>query len=465
MDPSGTQPSAPSDAPPLDAAHSPSGRDDSEQMVAPELPVVAGQEAVPSPSHPPRKGWRRWRLKRDWPILCLIAILIGGWLIYAVVLPPLEIRHKMATTRWKYSRTDPEISISIRVMLRTCEYWFMFWFLYLGASIGSFINVVASRTPRGKTIVTRGSHCPFCDSPLNLIDNSPVFGWLLLRGRCRRCHLPIAPRYVWMEVALGLIFMILAGIELFSNGYNLPHRDWKIGAGIVYTVFYPKWDLIGAYVAHCSLFSIALMLIATQMDRLRFPALPLAVFAALYAVAVSCNRALCSVRWYEPFGSPQPYVGAPWFDQAITAGLGGIVGACLGSAFAILLARFLFATRSAPSVALDADATGDGDDFSARIDREQDMPSVTTSSAWRWHYTVLCCLAGTLLGWQAIAVIAPVSAVITLLGLAVMRFQPRMRDAAGSFLSAPVIALAVWTITLFLHHVGWRQIAHWLHIG
>ncbi|MFN7730803.1 MAG: hypothetical protein ACK5OB_02805, partial [Pirellula sp.] len=81
-------------------------------------------------------------MKRDWPILCLLAILIGGWLIYAVVLPPLEIRHKIATTRWKYSRTDPEISISIRFMLRTCEYWFMFWFLYLGASIGSFINVV-----------------------------------------------------------------------------------------------------------------------------------------------------------------------------------------------------------------------------------------------------------------------------------------------------------------------------------
>jgi hypothetical protein len=219
------------------------------------------------------------------------------------------------------------------------------------------------------------------------------------------------------------------------------------------------------------------------MDRLRFPALPLTVFVAIYAVAVTCNRVLCPVRWYEPFSAGNPYSATPWFHQAITTGLGGIVGACLGSVFAMVLARFLFADRSLPAFAqtpthpddpdaisspesdADANAQGNGDDFSERNDCDQDAASGACSSAWRWHYTILCCLAGALLGWQAIAVIASFAAAITLLGIARMRFQPRTRDKAGAFLSAPVIALAVWTITLFLHHVGWRQIAHWLHIG
>ena len=57
-----------------------------------------------------------------------------------------------------------------------------------GAMIGSFLNVVAYRLPRGESLVTPGSHCPGCDTPIKPYDNVPVLGWLLLRGRCRNCR-------------------------------------------------------------------------------------------------------------------------------------------------------------------------------------------------------------------------------------------------------------------------------------
>ena len=68
-----------------------------------------------------------------------------------------------------------------------------------GAVIGSFLNVVAYRLPRSKSLVTPGSQCPGCDTPIKLYDNVPVLGWLLLRGRCRTCRTAISPRYPAVE--------------------------------------------------------------------------------------------------------------------------------------------------------------------------------------------------------------------------------------------------------------------------
>ena len=58
---------------------------------------------------------------------------------------------------------------------------------FMGAIIGSFLNVVAYRLPRGESLATPGSHCPLCDTPIKAYDNVPVLAWLWLRGRCRNC--------------------------------------------------------------------------------------------------------------------------------------------------------------------------------------------------------------------------------------------------------------------------------------
>jgi len=68
-----------------------------------------------------------------------------------------------------------------------------------GATIGSFLNVVAYRLPRRESLVRPGSHCPGCGVAIKAYDNVPVLGWLWLRGRCRSCRAPISPRYPLVE--------------------------------------------------------------------------------------------------------------------------------------------------------------------------------------------------------------------------------------------------------------------------
>jgi leader peptidase (prepilin peptidase) / N-methyltransferase len=75
----------------------------------------------------------------------------------------------------------------------------------LGATIGSFLNVVAYRLPRRESLVRPGSRCPGCGTAIKTHDNVPVLGWLLLRGRCRSCRAPISPRYPLVEATTAAL--------------------------------------------------------------------------------------------------------------------------------------------------------------------------------------------------------------------------------------------------------------------
>jgi leader peptidase (prepilin peptidase)/N-methyltransferase len=79
-----------------------------------------------------------------------------------------------------------------------------------GLLIGSFLNVVIWRVPRGESIVSPPSHCPGCDAPISPRDNVPLLSWLLLRGRCRHCGEPISARYPLVELLTGGVFAVLA---------------------------------------------------------------------------------------------------------------------------------------------------------------------------------------------------------------------------------------------------------------
>jgi leader peptidase (prepilin peptidase) / N-methyltransferase len=74
-----------------------------------------------------------------------------------------------------------------------------------GATIGSFLNVVAYRLPRSESLVHPGSHCPGCGTAIKAYDNVPVLGWLWLRGRCRSCRAPISPRYPIIEATTAAL--------------------------------------------------------------------------------------------------------------------------------------------------------------------------------------------------------------------------------------------------------------------
>lgn len=85
---------------------------------------------------------------------------------------------------------------------------FAIWVAFLGLCVGSFLNVVIGRLPAGESVVRPGSRCPKCKTPIAWYDNIPVVSWLLLRGKCRKCKTPISPRYILVELLVGVLFLL-----------------------------------------------------------------------------------------------------------------------------------------------------------------------------------------------------------------------------------------------------------------
>jgi len=85
---------------------------------------------------------------------------------------------------------------------------------FIGLVIGSFLNVVIYRLPRGESLAWPASHCTSCNRSLSWYENVPVVSWALLRGRCRTCQTPISVQYPIVELTTGLLF--LAGYFAFG---------------------------------------------------------------------------------------------------------------------------------------------------------------------------------------------------------------------------------------------------------
>ncbi|MBR6308761.1 MAG: prepilin peptidase [Lachnospiraceae bacterium] len=95
---------------------------------------------------------------------------------------------------------------------------YVFIFLY-GIVIGSFLNVCMIRIPRGESIVTEGSHCMKCGYRLRWYDLIPLFSYLFLRGKCRKCGEKISPQYPVVEFINGAVYVlifIIKGITIES---------------------------------------------------------------------------------------------------------------------------------------------------------------------------------------------------------------------------------------------------------
>ncbi|MEK6659875.1 MAG: prepilin peptidase [Campylobacterota bacterium] len=88
----------------------------------------------------------------------------------------------------------------------------------LGTLFGSFLNVVILRLPKDESIVFDASHCPTCKNSLKPWHNIPLFSWIFLRGRCSFCNTKISLQYPLIELASGLIFLVLAN----KFGFSFP---------------------------------------------------------------------------------------------------------------------------------------------------------------------------------------------------------------------------------------------------
>ncbi|HSB77415.1 MAG TPA: prepilin peptidase [Candidatus Methylomirabilis sp.] len=82
------------------------------------------------------------------------------------------------------------------------------WAAGFGLIVGSFLNVVIHRLPKGESLVVPRSRCPECHTPIRPWDNIPLVSYVLLRGRCRACKHPISWRYPLVEALTGLLFVL-----------------------------------------------------------------------------------------------------------------------------------------------------------------------------------------------------------------------------------------------------------------
>lgn len=98
-----------------------------------------------------------------------------------------------------------------------------------GLLIGSFLNVVIWRVPRGESIVRPPSACPACGHTLRPYDNVPLLSWMLLRARCRDCGAPISARYPVVELTTGVLFALMPFLVAVAA---LPAYLWLAGAGV-----------------------------------------------------------------------------------------------------------------------------------------------------------------------------------------------------------------------------------------
>ena len=86
----------------------------------------------------------------------------------------------------------------------------------LGLVVGSFLNVVIHRWPRGESVVRPRSRCPACGHAIAAWENVPVLSYLWLRGRCRSCAAPIPLRYPLVELLTGGVFALLISVQGIS---------------------------------------------------------------------------------------------------------------------------------------------------------------------------------------------------------------------------------------------------------
>jgi leader peptidase (prepilin peptidase) / N-methyltransferase len=163
----------------------------------------------------------------------------------------------------------------------------------LGLLVGSFLNVVilrlpermaaawrreardvlelqADTTPLPPGIVREPSHCPHCKHPLSALDNIPLIGWLLLRGRCRYCQSKISIQYPLVELLSGVLSAVIV---------------WKFG---------PSWAALAGLALTWALIALSGIDFRTQLlpDQLTFPLLWLGLLLSLLPMFVTAPASI-----------------------------------------------------------------------------------------------------------------------------------------------------------------------------
>ena len=272
---------------------------------------------------------------KAWVRIALVLLAVA-FVTYMIFIPTVDaILSAFREKPKKIIQLQSDLTFSEQIRFRTIEGMTAFWFFAYGAAIGSFLNVVVYRMPLGESLAFKRSRCPMCGTQIAGRDNIPILGWLMLGGRCRACGVAISLRYPTIELIVGLLFLLLYFVELISGGVNLPIRRPNDYAGVVWIIFYTKWDMVTIYLFHCAMLSMLLALALIDLDEKRLPKKSLILFALLLAVPACLFPHLLLVKIpVSGFG-----VAMPTWAQAPATIVGGVVAGLFGAiviAFAFL---------------------------------------------------------------------------------------------------------------------------------
>ncbi|GAA4427700.1 prepilin peptidase [Bremerella cremea] len=282
------------------------------------------------------------------------------------------------------------------------------WFFFFGATVGSFLNVVIWRMPRGETVVTRPSRCPFCSTKLAWNDNVPVLGWLMLGGRCRTCRLPISPRYPLVEAAMGLIFLVLLQTEVLQGGSNLPGHA-AIALSYARAMLELKFEMLSIYAFHCYFFSLMMCWALIAWDRSRMP--------------LTLNVVAYGVGFFAPLIWPELYPVA-WSDSTFDS-------------FHDAARLSVFLTAICGIVA----GTIGGAVLRLALPKPE-----RTDASHRLGIPIMLVAVGLYFGWQAVLAVAAMSLAIAILLTPLQKARQRV-DFAGSLEIALLVASVVFVLS------------------
>ena len=348
-------------------------------------------------------------------------LVVFLFLLIMIVLPlltPVLFRFNLATSGF-----TKLLDVCIQLQAFTFRVFTLVWIFFFGSCLASFLNVVAWRVPRGRSILG-SSHCPYCNSKLAFRDNLPVVGWLGNRGRCRTCRLPISPRYLIAEVILGSVFVLMAVLVLNGGGINLPFRPTDKFRGFEQVLFDPKWDLVLLLVFHltliCCLFTFALI----KSDKLDIPLslFLLPVFLGFGLPLIWTEMSL--VNWHNGYDAAMADRGTIF----ATSLLGGSAGCLIGYLIGLLI--------------------------------NQPTENQRRTLEFAWSLGVI----GIFLGWQAVLAVSVIFLIVTVLSF-VLNWSDIPQIKLMSFLSSNEFLLLM--LATIIHLLIWRlqsKLPVWMNI-
>jgi leader peptidase (prepilin peptidase)/N-methyltransferase len=210
-----------------------------------------------------------------------------------------------------------------------------------GLVIGSFLNVVVWRVPRGTSIVSPPSACPACGHQIRRRDNIPVLSWLVLRGRCRDCSAPISTRYPLVEAFTGALFVLVvwwSGVQ-----WTLPAYLYLAGIAVVLALIdldthrLPNSVVLPSYAVAAALLALASWAPGTSsgawesMPRALIGAAAMFVFYAALMVVYPAGMGFGDVKLAGVLGLYLAWVG--WGSLVV----GFFAAFLLGGLFSIAL--------------------------------------------------------------------------------------------------------------------------------